>query len=273
MKSRSVSTRFLIFYVVLFLVFLYSPALLLPIFSFNDATIIAFPLTGFTLEWFKEVFRADALLQSASNSIVVALITAVASTTLGIFAARASTRYDFRGKFGIMGIIMIPMFLPEIIVGVALMVMILQLGFNLSLGTIILGHTLICIPFCTAILSASFQGMDQSMEEASLDLGRGKFDTFRLIILPLVMPGIISSLLVAFTISLDEFIIAFFLSGTEPTLPVYIWGQLRFPTRIPIILALGTLLLIVSLTLLIAAEYFRRLGLRKTGLNDKGGLF
>ncbi|MCY4445767.1 MAG: ABC transporter permease [Rhodobacteraceae bacterium] len=273
MKPRSHASRYLIFYVGIFLIFLYSPALLLPIFSFNDATIIAFPLTGFTLKWFNEVFQSEVLIQSAVNSLIVALITSIAATILGVFAARASIRHDFRGKFGIMGIIMIPMFLPEIIVGVALLVMLLQLGFNLSLSTIILGHTLICMPFCTAILSTGFQGLDHSMEEASLDLGRNKFDTFRLIILPLIMPAIISSVLISFTISLDEFIIAFFLSGTETTLPVYIWGQLRFPTRIPIILALGTLMLLVSLTLLFAADYFRRLGIKKTGLQDKGGLF
>ncbi len=273
MKSPSKTSKYLVIYVGVFLCFLYSPALLLPIFSFNDATIVAFPLQGFTLNWFGEVFQSDALIQATLNSLLVALVASLSATVLGIFAARASTRHSFRGKFGVMGVIMVPMFLPEIIVGVALLVMLLQLGFSLSLTTIILGHILICLPFCTAILSAGFQGMDTSMEEASLDLGRGKFDTFRLIILPLVMPGIISSLLISFTISLDEFIIAFFLSGTEPTLPVYIWGQLRFPTRIPIILALGTLMLLVSLALLVTAEYFRRLGIRKTGTEDKGGLF
>ncbi len=104
-------------------------------------------------------------------------------------------------------------------------------------------------------------------------MGRNRLETFWYITLPLVMPAIISSLLISFTISLDEFIIAFFLSGTEATLPVYIWGQLRFPTRIPIILALGTVLLLVSLTLLIIAEYFRRIGASKTGTEVKGGLF
>ncbi len=273
MMEQSNSTRFLAIYIGVFLVFLYAPALLLPIFSFNESTIVAFPLSGITFEWFLEVFRTEPLLTAALNSILVAIISSVFATLFGIFAARASTRYHFPWKRGIMGLIMVPMVLPEIIIGVALLVVILQLGFNLSLTTIILGHILLCLPFCTAILSAGFQGLDKSFEEASQDLGRGKLETFWYITLPLVMPAIISSLLISFTISLDEFIIAFFLSGTEATLPVYIWGQLRFPTRIPIILALGTVLLMVSISLLMVAEYFRRIGARKAGTEIKGGLF
>lgn len=271
--AKAKQSRYLVVYIGIFLVFLYAPALLLPIFSFNDSTIVAFPLSGFTFAWFIEVFKTEPLLTSALNSLLVAVITSVFATIFGIFAARASTRYQFPGKRGIMGLIMVPIVLPEIIIGVSLLVIILQLGFNLSLTTIILGHILLCLPFCTAILSAGFQGLDKSFEEASQDLGRSRLETFWFITLPLVMPAIISSLLISFTISLDEFIIAFFLSGTEATLPVYIWGQLRFPTRIPIILALGTVLLMVSLTLLIIAEYFRRIGVRKTGIEVKGGLF
>jgi len=113
--------------------------------------------------------------------------------------------------------------------------------------------------------------LDQNLEEASIDLGQTRWNTFRLVILPLVMPGIVASLLIAFTISLDEFIIAFFLAGTEPTLPVYIWGQLRFPQKLPSLMALGTILLIVSIALLLIADYFRRRGIRKTGIENSGG--
>ena len=107
--------------------------------------------------------------------------------------------------------------------------------------------------------------MDRSLEEASLDLGESQIGTFFRVILPLVTPGIISSLLIAFTISLDEFIIAFFLTGTDVTLPVYIWGQLRFPARLPSVMALGFLMVLLSLALLLAAEYFRRRANRVTG--------
>ena len=113
--------------------------------------------------------------------------------------------------------------------------------------------------------------MDKSLEEAAIDLGETPWSTFRLITLPLVSPGIIASLLICFTISLDEFIIAFFLSGNEPTLPVYLWGQLRFPARLPVVMALGTILVLLSVALLIVAETFRRRGLKRVGLKDTGG--
>ena len=258
-------------YAICYLVFLYAPILLLPLFAFNDATIIAFPLRGFTLEWFSQLMTIPALHGAVKNSLIIAVTSSVLATTLGIFAARAGSRYDFPGKAGIMGLIMLPLVLPEIIVAVSLLVVLLGIGINLASWTVILGHVLICTPFSIAILNSAFLSLDRSLEEAAFDLGETRMSTFRLITLPLVMPGIISSLLISFTISLDEFIIAFFLSGAEPTLPVYIWSQLRFPTKVPVIMALGTILVLLSILLLSVAEYFRRRGIAKTGGKDTGG--
>ena len=258
-------------YAVGYLIFLYAPVILLPLFAFNDSTIIAFPLKGFTTNWFSELAKIDALHDAVFNSLYIAVSTAILSTAFGIFAARASARYPFPGKKGIMGLIMLPLVLPEIIVAVSLLVVLLQLGIDLSAWTVILGHVLICTPFAIAILNSAFLALDESLEEAAVDLGETRWSTFRLITLPLVMPGIISSLLISFTISLDEFIIAFFLTGNEPTLPVYLWSQLRFPTKIPVVMALGTILLTLSLVLLTTAEYFRRRGVAKTGGTDTGG--
>jgi spermidine/putrescine transport system permease protein len=258
-------------YAIVYLLFLYAPILLLPLFAFNDGTIIAFPLKGFTTKWFSAM-AADAQLKNAVlNSLIVAATSAIAATILAIFAARASTRYEFRGKGGFMALIMLPLVLPEIIVAMAILVILLQMGIELGLITIILGHALICTPFAIAILSAAFQSLDKSLEEAAYDLGEDAVSTFRLIILPLVLPGIISSLLISFTISMDEFILAAFLGGTETTLPVYIYSQLRFPKAIPVIMAVATCLVAVSICLLIIAEYFRRRGIAKTGGKDTGG--
>ena len=138
-----------------------------------------------------------------------------------------------------------------------------------SRGAVVLGHVLICIPYSVTVLNAGFEGFDRSLEEASADLGESAFGTFRRITLPMVAPAIVSSLLVSFTISLDEFIMAFFLAGTEATLPVYIWGQLRFAAKLPGVLALGTLLLVGSFILLTIAEIFRRRAerrIRSTGV-------
>ncbi|MDP5085211.1 MAG: ABC transporter permease [Yoonia sp.] len=262
---RGLSPTWLGFYAVVYLLFLYAPVILLPLFAFNDATIIAFPLSGFTTEWFEVLWTTDALHSAVRNSAVVASITAVVSTLLGACVARASARYRFPAQKGILGFIMLPLVLPEIILAVALIVMMMQLGLSLSLWTVIAGHILICTPFSIAILSSAFAGLDQSLEEASFDLGESRAGTFRRITLPLVMPGIISSLLICFTISLDEFIIAFFLTGTDVTLPVYIWSQLRFPTKLPSIMALGTILFVLSIALLVLAEMFRRRAARRQG--------
>lgn len=258
-------------YALAYLLFLYAPIILLPIFAFNDGTIIAFPLKGFTTQWFAQMFGNDTLARAVRNSMIIAVSAAIFATTLGIFAARAATRFEFPGKGGIIGLVMLPLVLPEIIVAVSLLVVLLGIGVELSVFTVILGHVLICTPYAIAILNTAFSSLDRSLEEAAYDLGETKWSTFRLITLPLVMPGIISSLLISFTISLDEFIIAFFLAGNEPTLPTYIFSQLRFPKQIPMIMALGTILVLLSIVLLTVAEYFRRRGIAKTGGKDTGG--
>ncbi|MEE9387028.1 MAG: ABC transporter permease [Paracoccaceae bacterium] len=247
-------------YLATFLLVLYAPSLLLPVFAFNDSAIIAFPLSGFTPRWFGVLWQTDALHHAALNSLMIAASSAVLATALGLCVARAWARHSFYGKTPILGFIMLPMLLPEIIVGVSLLIVIVQAGLELSLWTIVLGHVLICTPFSAMVLRSSFQQLDPYMEEASYDLGQSRLATLCFVTLPLIMPGIISSLLITFTISLDEFVIAFFLSGTEPTLPVYIWSQLRFPQKIPSVMALGTLLLILSVVLLILSEIIRRRG-------------
>jgi spermidine/putrescine transport system permease protein len=258
-------------YAIVYLVFLYAPIALLPIFAFNDSKVIAFPLTGFSTVWFEAMWEDDQLFRSLRNSLIISTSTAILATALGIFAARATTRYAFPGKASLLGLIMLPLVLPEMIMAMALLVVLLWIGIPLSIWTIILGHVLICTPFAVAILSSAFQSLDKSLEEAAYDLGENAVSTFRLIILPLVMPGIVSSLLICFTISLDEFIIAYFLGGSDTPLSAYIYGQFRFPARVPAMLALGSILVLVSILLLSIAEYFRRRGLARTGAKDTGG--
>jgi spermidine/putrescine transport system permease protein len=257
-------------YTLAYLLFLYAPIILLPLFAFNDSQIIAFPLSGFSTRWFRELATVSALHDAVLNSLFIAVVSAVLATVLGICAARAAARYEFPGKRPILGFIMLPLVLPEIIVAVSLLTVILGLGIELSSFTVIAAHTLICTPFAIAILQAAFNGLDRSLEEAAYDLGENRWSAFRLVTLPLVMPGIISSLLISFTISLDEFIIAFFLSGPRPTLPVYIWGLLRFPGQLPVVMALGTILVVLSIILITFAERLRRRGLARAGARDSG---
>jgi spermidine/putrescine transport system permease protein len=255
---KRILSRWLPAYAFLYIVFLYLPVIFLPIFSINMSAVPKFPLTGYTTKWYQELPRTPALLDAAWNSLMVGITASILATILGICAARAITRYRFRGRTAASGLIMAPLVLPEIILAVSLMIVMLSLGLELSLFTVVLGHVLICIPYSVTVLNAGFEGFDRSLEEASADLGETSFGTFRRVTLPMVSPAIISSLLVSFTISLDEFIMAFFLAGTEATLPVYIWGQLRFAAKLPSVLALGTLLLVGSFILLTIAEVLRR---------------
>lgn len=270
--SGRASGRGLQVYVILYLLFLYAPIILLPLFAFNSGTVIAFPLQGFTTDWFGQMWGNATLRRALVNSLTIAVSASVLATCFGVFAARASTRYIFPGKGGIMGFILLPMVLPEIIVAMSLLVVLLGMGVQLSILTVIVGHTLMCMPYAIAVLSTAFSTLDRSLEEAAYDLGETKWGAFRLVTLPLVMPGIISALLISFTISLDEFIIAFFLAGNEPTLPTYIFSQLRFPRAIPVIMALGTVLVILSIVLLAIGEYFRRRGNARIGGKPTGGL-
>lgn len=245
-------------YAVLYLGFLYLPVLFLPLFSFNSGTIVAFPIKGWTLDWYRQLGDQDTLIQALMNSLLVGLVAAVLSTAMGLFAARAYTRYRFRGRAASEGLVMLPLVVPGIIVASSMLVLFISLGLKPSLTAVILGHTFLALPFAVSILKSAFDDFDVSLEEAAYDLGSGVFETFRRVTLPVIAPGIVSSILVTFTVSFDEFVLAFFLSGNEPTLPVYIWSQIRFPAKLPNTLALGSLLLLASILLLVVAEYFRR---------------
>src|SRR5689334_926684 len=135
-----------------------------------------------------------------------------------------------------------------------------RLAIPLSLASVVLGHLVICLPFALGILISRFEGFDSSLEEASRDLGENAWMTFWRVIFPLMLPGVIASLLLAFLVSFDDFLIAFFLCGTDTTLPVYIWGELRFPYKLPNVLALGSAILLFSTALICAAEWLRRRG-------------
>ena len=259
-------------YAILYLIFLFAPIILLPLFAFNEGKIIAFPLTGFSTQWFEALFNRPSLHDAVGNSLIIAVSTAIIATIFGIFAARGGALADYPFKGGMVGFIMLPLVLPEIILAVALLVIVTKvLGLSPNLFTIILAHVLICTPYATAILNGAFANLDKSFEEAAMDLGENRWGAFRLVTLPLVMPGIVSAMLISFIISLDEFIIAFFLSGNITTLPVYIYGLRRQSDELPIIMALGTILVTLSIILLVVSEIFRQRGMRRAGIKDTGG--
>ncbi len=258
MKNRG-----LLLYALAYLAFLYMPVLVLPVFSFNNSEFIAFPLSGFTTRWYAGLAADSAMLHALGNSLKVGAATALASTLLGLLAAKAVTRNRLRGAGLALGFISLPLFIPDIVLGLSLLLLLGAVGLPLSLAAVVLGHLLVCVPFALTVLIARFEGFDPNLEEASADLGEDGWMTFWRITFPLMLPGIAASLLLTFITSFDEFLVAYFLSGTEATLPVYIWGQLRFPERLPVVLALGAIILTVSVALVICAELLRNRGVAR----------
>ena len=251
-------------YSIAYLVFLYLPVAVLPVFSFNDSQYVTFPLKGFTLKWYYQLADSYGLINALWNSLRVAVSVSILSTVLGTFAAKALTRYRVRGRGGLVGFIMVPLVIPEIILGIALL-MTFSLGdMKLSLVTVGIGHLLLCVPFSMLVLISRMEGFDKSMEEAAQDLGENAWGTFWRVTFPIILPGIVASLLLTFTISFDEFVLAFFLSGTDATLPVHIWSQLRFPEKLPSVLSLGAIIVVLSTFVILSAELIRRSGVQLT---------
>ncbi len=260
--SNSKKGSSLLIYAIIYLAFIYVPVLFLPLFSFNESMYIAFPLKSFTFDWYVKMAESDGLVRALNNSLKVGVAVAVLSTIFGTLAAKALTRYRMPGSNLMVGIIMIPLVIPGIIIGIALLILVNTLGLELSLFTIGFAHLPECTAFSMLVMMSRLEGFAKEVEEASLDLGENAWMTFWRVTFPLAMPGIVASLLLTFTISFDEFILAFFLSGQEATLPIYIWSQLRFPAKLPTVLALGSIILVASFILVTFAEWFRRRGVQ-----------
>jgi len=250
-------------YAVFFVVLLYGPVMLLPAFSLNDSIYIAFPFKGFTTKWYYEMATSRPLINALVSSMKVGIPVAIISTALGLLAAKALTRYRLPGRQVIMGLLMIPLVVPFIVLGVGNLVVLRKVfDIDLSLWTIGAGHVMICTPFSILVLISRLEGFDKSLEEASFDLGEGAWRTFWRVTFPLAVPGIISSFLLCFSTSFDEFVLAFFLSGTEPTLPIYMYSLLRFPSKVPGALALASCILMGSIVVIVFAEWYRRRGIQ-----------
>jgi spermidine/putrescine transport system permease protein len=249
-------------YAFLYLAFLYVPVLLLPVFSFNNSLFIAFPLSGFTTRWYAEMAADSEMHAALANTLKVGAAASLSSTILGLLAAKVLARGNLRAGGLFLGLTSLPLFIPEIVLGISLLILVTSSGIGLSLLSVAVGHLLICLPFAIAVLMSRLEGFDASLEEASRDLGEDGWMTFWRVTFPLALPGIVSSLLLTFIVSFDDFMIAFFLCGTDTTLPVYIFGELRFPNKLPGVLALGSTILIASAAMIVFAEWVRHAGMR-----------
>jgi spermidine/putrescine transport system permease protein len=247
-------------YIWVYVVFLFLPIALIPLFSFNDSVQAAFPLKGFTLAWYESLIGNDTLHRALQTSLVIGVAAAALATAVGVTIAYMEVAAGGRASAAISALARLPILIPSVIVGIALLILVNLVGLGPSRTAMVLGHTLVALPTTVVILRARFAALPRSLSEAAMDLGASEWITFRRVMLPLAVPAIVSAFLLSFLTSFDEFIVAFFLAGTDPTLPIYIWSQLRFPKSLPSVMALGTIILAVSIAIATAAELIRRRG-------------
>ena len=247
-------------YVAAYIVFLYLPVALIPLFSMNDAVQPAFPLKGFTLAWYGQLLETPAVGKALTNSVGIALTTAALATLCGTTIAYADVFLRSRLATAVAQLARLPILIPGVVAGIALLILVNLAGLGPSRPAMVMGHLLVCLPAAVPVLHARFAAIPPSLAEAALDLGASDATVFRRVILPLAAPALGSAFTLAFLVSFDEFIVAYFLAGTEQTLPLYIWSQLRFPKSLPVVMALGSLILAVSVVLALTAELLRRRG-------------
>ncbi len=222
--------------------------MVLIIFSFNQSKLNAI-WTGFTFDWYGTLFADQAVGKAAVNTLIVAVASTIVATFIGTMTALALSRYSFFGKTAFEGLLYIPIIIPEVVMGVSLLLFFVQIKLTLSIFTIILAHITFNIPFVAVIVRARLADFDNRLLEAAADLGAGPWRTFSKVTLPLIMPGIVGGALLAFTLSIDDFVISFFTTGPGGnTLPLHIYSMVKTGVT-PEINAVSTLLLLASIGL------------------------
>jgi len=256
-KDQRTKAKGLRAYVALVYAFLFAPIVVLVLFSFNDSRRNA-TWQGFTMRWYGELINDGPVLDALANTMKIALVATVLATVMGALAAYALTRYRFRGSGLYNGAIYVPLVIPEIVFGVALLSGFNAAGVSLSLQTLIVAHVAFMISFVIVIVRARMSGFDRTLEEAAMDLGANEFQTFLLVTLPFMAPGIIAGGLLAFVLSFDDFVITFFNSGVgNTTLPLKVYSMVKFGVT-PEINAISVFMLAFSSLLLLLSWRIQR---------------
>jgi spermidine/putrescine transport system permease protein len=249
MQINKVSPQLLLSGILVY-IFLYLPLLVLIVYSFNDSRVnVAW--VGFTLKWYKLLFADKLLISAAINSLIIATIASTASVILGTLAGVALHKY----KIPLLStLIMIPVAAPELLVGVSLLLFFLMINFTLGIASITLAHIAFCLSFVTIAVKTRMHGMDNSLMDAARDLGASPTRAFFSVLVPIILPGIIAGWLMAFTLSLDDFVITFFTSGVgSSTLPLAIYSMLKMGVT-PEVNAASTVIILCTLILTFIAN-------------------
>jgi spermidine/putrescine transport system permease protein len=230
--------------------FLYVPLAVVVVYSFNDSRLNA-QWVGFTLDWYRKLFGNEEMLSAAGNSLIIGVTASAVSTVLGTMAGYAMYRFKLRV---LPVLIVAPIAIPEILMGVSLLIFFVAINLTLGLLSIARAHIAFCIGFVAIVVRARLAGMDESLIEAARDLGATPLRAFRLVTLPLIMPGVIAGALMAFTLSIDDFVITYFTAGAGAmTLPLKIYTMVKISVT-PEVNAVSTLLMLVTLALIVVAS-------------------
>jgi spermidine/putrescine transport system permease protein len=254
--------RFLRVFFWIFMFFTFAPLAIVALFSFNSTPSLQ-NFTGFSFQWYDEFLSSVTLRESLMASIEIGFVTMIVGTVLGTTLAFALVRARSRIARSSNVLMLFPLVTPEIVAGVAALLLFAQIGMELSLATIMIAEITFSISFVTVIVRARLSALNREVEEAALDLGATRIETLRLIVLPALWPAILAAGLLIFALSFDDFVIAFFTTGESPTpLPVQIYSSIRFGVR-PTINAIGTSMLLISFLILAVAVLLPRLLGRK----------
>ena len=249
-------SRSLIGFTALVYFLLHLPILVLVIFSFNSSRYVVW--TGLSLNWYKRLLERPDILAALKASLIVGICSTLVSTILGTLIALALARHKFKGRTLFEGLLYVPIVTPEIVVGISLLILFAAFKIPLGLSTITIAHIAFNISFVVVVVLARIQGMDQNLEEAAMNLGADEITTFWKITVPQLWPGILAGALLAFTMSFDDFVITFFVSGVgSTTLPLLVYGMVRKSIE-PSINAISTLILIVTTATIYLADRFGR---------------
>jgi len=247
-----------------FMVFLYAPIAVLIFYSFNSNRMVI-NWTGFGVDWYIKAFNNEDIQDAVWNSLIVAFVATGVATTIATIGALILARGgNFKGKTASLGLMMLPLMVPEIVTAVAVLIFFSTIGLNWGLGNVIIAHITFCIPFAFMPIRARLEGMDTTMEQAARDLYASEWETFRYITVPMLMPGIVAGAMLSFVISLDDFIITLMVGGAgSTTLPVYIYSMIRRGLT-PEINAVSTLLLLFSVAIVTAYWFVSKKSNTKT---------
>jgi spermidine/putrescine transport system permease protein len=251
-------------YTGLLLFFLYAPLIVVCVFAFNSSTIAALPIKSFSTKWFSAAFSDTVLTGALLRSALIAAVNGLAATLLGVMAAVSLARDRLPLRVVMITLILLPLVVPYIVLAVGLLLMLHALGIQTSLLAVLAGHVVLSLPYCVLVILPRLRTLDPAVLEAAKDLGASDLKAFALVTLPLLAPSLLSSFLIAFTISFDEFAIASFLAppGT-PTYPVFLYSASRTPALLPEMIAIGSIVILISLVIVIFSDVLRRYAERR----------